>query len=96
VTEDAKLLAEVNELTRQVSWVRDYHRCWLMMRANSEAAERLLEETDKSDVASVTFLKSVQKLCATKCSELEQWLKMAENLQNRRMQEVDPDVAINR
>jgi len=83
-------------LTAQVGWARKYRQCWLLLRHYSEEALQLLDETDKPDRAATDFLNSMRETAVTKIAKLDVWLDKKTAEQNWVMQEIDPDVAINR
>lgn len=93
---DQSLLARASLLTAQVSWVKAYRQQWLMIAIATEKAVSLLGETDKPDMAAKDFLDSAKSMAIDKCAKLEKWLERKQAEQNRMMEEVDPDVAINR
>lgn len=93
---DGSLLARAAELTARLSWVRKYRQQWLMIAVATYNAQLLLEETAKPDRAASDFLESTKNVALDKCDKLDKWIEKHEREQNIMMQEVDPDVAINR
>jgi len=93
---ESELIDLAARVTAQISWVRKYRQCWLLMRHYSEEALQMLDETDKPDRSAIDFLNSMREMAVTKVAKLDGWLTTKEAEQNRIMMEVDPDVAVNR
>jgi len=93
---ESDLIDLAARMTAQISWVRKYRQCWLLMRHYSEQALQMLDETDKPDRSAIDFLNSMREMAVTKVAKLDAWLATKEAEQNRIMMEVDPDVAVNR
>lgn len=90
------LLDEAAELTAQVGWGRKYRQCWLLIQLNSETAIGLLEEAGKADIAAYDLLRNTNAVASEKTIKLAKWLESKEAALNKLMEEVDPDVAVNR
>jgi len=84
------------ELTSHVTWGRKYRQCWLLIQLNSETALNLLDEAGKQDLTAYQLLQSYNATAAEKTIKLAKWLEAKEASLNKLMQEVDPDVAVNR
>jgi len=93
---EGELIDRVSKLTAQVSWAKKYRQQWLMIAIATYNAQLLLSETDKPDRGAYDFLEATRNTALTKCDKLQVWIDKNEADQNRLMQEVDPDVAINR
>jgi len=93
---EGEMIEAASRLTAKISWARKYRQNWLLLRHYSEEALLMLNETDKPDRAAADFLNSMRELAATKVAKLDIWLKTKESEQNRLMEGIDPDVAINR
>jgi len=93
---EGEMIEAASRLTAKISWARKYRQNWLLLRHYSEEALQLLDETDKPDRAASDFLNSMRELAFTKVAKLDIWLKAKESEQNKLMEGIDPDVAINR
>jgi len=93
---ESSLLERASQLTAQVGWAKKYRQQWLMIAVSAYNAQMLLSETEKPDRGAYDFLESTRNMALTKCDKLQVWIDKNEADQNRLMQEVDPDVSINR
>jgi len=93
---ESELIERASALTAQVGWAKKYRQQWLMIAVASYNAQMLLSETAKPDRGAYDFLESTRNTALTKCDKLQVWINKNEADQNRLMQEVDPDVAVNR
>jgi len=93
---EGELMRRASQLTANIAWARKYRQQWLLLRHYSEEALQMLDETERPDRSATDFLNSLREMSVTKVAKLDSWLTTKEAEQNRIMQEVDPDVAVNR